>query len=224
LVSDDPAASVVKITDFGIAKMAEEEISDAVMKGEDSITASKTAMGALPYMAPEMIEDSKNVTTAADIWALGALAHRIFAGQPPYGYGLKAVTAIVQAATTPRPSIWDRNSQFEPLLTELWNIILDCLAKNPKQRPTADQLAERCAALGYCRVQRSIGTIQSYPARAGNYGFISPADGGEVVFFHGDPFFGNSKPQVGMRVAFAEFPGNPRDRAYPVVPMNTPEG
>jgi len=114
LVSNDPAATIVKVTDFGIAKMAEEEISDAIVGGEDSITASKTAMGALPYMAPEMIENSKNATTAVDIWALGALAYRMFSGEPPYGYGLKAVTAIVNAKTPPRPVIWDRNARFEP--------------------------------------------------------------------------------------------------------------
>lgn len=45
----------VKITDFGIAKMAEEEIADAVEGGDESLTASDTAIGALPYMAPEMI-------------------------------------------------------------------------------------------------------------------------------------------------------------------------
>ena len=45
----------VKITDFGIAKMAEEEIGEAVEGGQESLSASRTALGAIPYMAPEII-------------------------------------------------------------------------------------------------------------------------------------------------------------------------
>src|SRR5262249_51624294 len=54
MVSRDPGLRSVKITDFGIAKMAEEEIADA-FKDKESTTGSQTVMGALPYMAPEMI-------------------------------------------------------------------------------------------------------------------------------------------------------------------------
>src|SRR5260221_8407235 len=47
---------LIKLTDFGIAKMAEAEI-DEVMEDttEESITGSQTVVGALPFMAPELI-------------------------------------------------------------------------------------------------------------------------------------------------------------------------
>ena len=61
----------IKITDFGIAKMAEEELEEAVLGGEESITSSQTAIGALPYMAPEMIQNVKEADRPADIWSLG---------------------------------------------------------------------------------------------------------------------------------------------------------
>jgi serine/threonine protein kinase len=215
LISSDLAASSVKVTDFGIAKMAEEEISDAVRGGDDSISASKTAVGALPYMAPEMIEDSKNVRTPADIWALGALAYRMFQGNPPYGTGLKAVSAILEAKQPQRPTIWASNMQFEPLLEELWEIIKSCLERDPEKRPTADRLAEMCAELGYCSAPRRRGSVYRYPVRGG-YGFIQ-ADDGEEVFFHKESFYGNEGPKVGMLVAFGSFPGKPRQRAYPIV-------
>jgi len=221
LVSEDPAAITVKVTDFGIAKMAEEEMNDAVSKGDDSLTGSQTAMGALPYMAPEMIESSKDVTLASDIWALGALAYRMVSGAPPYGVGLKAVVGILSAHTPPRPSIWATNEQFEPLLTELWKIIVDCLSKDPGQRPTADHLAERCAALGYYNQPRIIGTITDYPIQNRRYGYIYTASGNKTVFFHRDSFFGSVAPKSGMKVAFAVNPGSPNERAYPVIPMNS---
>lgn len=219
LVSKDLAATTVKVTDFGIAKMAEEEISDAVVGGEDSITASQTVMGALPFMAPEMIESSKHATTAVDVWALGALAYRMLSGEPPFGSGLKAVAAIVNAKTPPRPLIWQKNLQFEPLLSELWEIIVACLSKDPKQRPTADQLAERCCALGYIFAQRRRGVIHTFPVSNRSYGFILAA-ASEQVFFHRQSFFGTSAPTPGMDVAFSAFRGVPKWRAYPVVPIN----
>ena len=65
----------VKITDFGIAKMAEEELVEAAEGGESSITGSKTMVGALPYMAPEAISTPKQAGQPADIWAAGAMLY-----------------------------------------------------------------------------------------------------------------------------------------------------
>jgi serine/threonine protein kinase len=61
------ALTDVKITDFGIAKLAAEEIDEAVEGGDSSITASQTAIGALPYMAPEIIGSISSADTSADI-------------------------------------------------------------------------------------------------------------------------------------------------------------
>ena len=44
--------SVIKVTDFGIAKMAEEELAEAATGGEESITGSQTMVGALPEHGP----------------------------------------------------------------------------------------------------------------------------------------------------------------------------
>jgi len=222
LVSKDPAAEIVKVTDFGIAKMAEEEINGAVSEGDDSsITGSQTAMGALPYMAPEMINDPKNATTAADIWSLAAVAYRMVAGTPPYGSGLRAVPDILAASPPKFPSIWEQNKQFEPLLTVgLWEIIVDCLVKDPTRRPNADQLVERFHKIGYFNLTRTYGTIAEYPRPETRYGFIHPRAGGDSVFFHRDSFFGESEPEPGTDVVFVAFPGTPRRRAHPVVPLN----
>ena len=62
MVSNDPNLSEVRITDFGIAKLAEEEIAQNI-HDEASITASQTLVGALPYMAPEVIEDHKKLAS-----------------------------------------------------------------------------------------------------------------------------------------------------------------
>ena len=58
MVSADENLSEIKITDFGVAKMAEAEIDEGLSDGEASITASQTVMGAIAYMAPELIGKS----------------------------------------------------------------------------------------------------------------------------------------------------------------------
>lgn len=219
MVGKDLAATIIKVTDFGIAKMAQEEITNAVDGGEDSITASQTAMGALPYMAPEMIEDSKKATPAVDVWALGALAFRLLSGEPPYGDGLKAVRGILAAETPSRPNIWQFNKQFEPLLTDLWTIIVSCLTKDPKERLTAVQLTEECNELRYIYGPRESGIVETYPIPNMRCGFIR-GDNHETVFFHRGSFFGESRPKVGMKVAYSKYPGTPCPRAFPVVSLD----
>ncbi len=83
MVEGVEAMTGIKITDFGIAKMAEEELAEAIAGGDESLTASQTAIGALPYMAPEMIDDIKSVTTSVDIWSLGAMIYELLVGKKP---------------------------------------------------------------------------------------------------------------------------------------------
>jgi eukaryotic-like serine/threonine-protein kinase len=75
----------VKITDFGIAKMAEQEIDEAAKGGDASLTASKTALGAIPYMAPEAIKATGQAGMASDIWSIGAMAYEQLCGARPFG-------------------------------------------------------------------------------------------------------------------------------------------
>jgi len=89
----------IKITDFGIAKMAEAELA-VVDGGEEALTQSATALGALPYMAPEMIDSFANASRPADVWSVGAVTFELLTGTKPFGTGYRAVPAI-QAAIAP---------------------------------------------------------------------------------------------------------------------------
>ena len=205
--------SEIKITDFGIAKMAEEEIINAVEGGESSTSASATVMGALPYMAPEMIQDSRNAGKPSDIWALGAMMYELLSGFKPFGFGLTAVPNILLATPPQKPQQIDKNLQFQSLGNELYEIILSCLNKSPENRPTAQELIQKCEKLCYPVVERKTGRVTSL--LRGNQGFIQ-SDEGETIFFHFDSVYGN-KPCVGSRVCFSAFAGTPRPRAHPVI-------
>ncbi len=64
---------VIKITDFGIAKM-----EDAV-----GFTATGTKLGTVSYMSPEQIE-GKNVNRLSDIYSLGITLYEMLAGRQPF--------------------------------------------------------------------------------------------------------------------------------------------
>jgi serine/threonine-protein kinase len=210
--------SAIKITDFGIAKMAEEVINEAVEKGEDSISASSTAVGALPYMAPEAITDPKSVDESADVWSVGALVYTLLTGNKPYGTGLKAVAKIVEARPPEFPAFLTSKAQFKLLVQDLRKLIELCLQKEPSKRPTADTLVEECGKLCYPIATRQFGIVRKLLYSGGTCGFI--ASEGDDVFFHQESVFGQaSTVSVGDHVMFSRFPGGGAARAHPVVRM-----
>jgi serine/threonine-protein kinase len=208
--------SELKITDFGIAKMAEEELAEAAEGGDHTLTTSQTAVGALPYMAPEAINTPKEVTQAADVWSLGAMIFHLLTGQQPFGSGLKAVQKILAAEQPKIPMFVLSSPQFAPLAGELLDMALACLQRDPTMRPSADDLVLRCGLLCYTVSPRMEGVIRRVDY--GSYGFIA-AESGDV-FFHMESVFGPlPKPTEGDQVIFSSYAGGGSPRAYPVLKL-----
>ena len=215
-----PEVHELKITDFGIAKMASEEIDDAVVGGDETMSASKTVVGALPYMAPEILKPGGNAGTASDIWAVGAMIYELLTGDPPYGRGLGAVGKIQEAEPPDRPIRFPGRTQFNPLVNDLADIVIHCLSPSPRDRPNAQELSARCADLCYTVSERRLGEcIFVHPS--GAFGEIRDEDGGKV-FFNNKSVYG-PKLAVGSKVCFSCFPGRPNPRAHPVLLLNQEE-
>jgi len=208
----------IKITDFGISKMVQGEIEEAVKGGEETITGNTTMAGALPYMSPEMIEDPHTVDKASDIWSLGAIIFELLSGEKPFGTGYKAVKRIMLDPPPGKPAHIANNAQFEELGDELYDIILLCLNKNPSERPTSDALVNICGGMCYQVARREIGRVTTI--KYNSWGFISCASGGDDAFFHLENVYG-VKPSVGDHVCFSKYPGEPYPRAFPVVVMKS---
>jgi eukaryotic-like serine/threonine-protein kinase len=202
----------IKITDFGIAKMAEEEIGEAVERGNDSISASRTALGAIPYMAPELIDGKPE--KASDIWSIGAMIYELLSGSTPFGAGLRAIPAIVAANPPGEPVLLNSRPQFRPLGQAVFKIILACLNKDPKSRPTADQLVTECEGLCYSTEPREFGVVSRWQNQY--FGFISTG-GPKDVFFHRDSFYTEKSPKAGDKLFFARYPGGGSDRGFPFI-------
>lgn len=214
--------SEIKVTDFGIAKLAEQEISGAVEDGTSSMGNSKTFIGAIPYMAPELIEKNSQVTQAVDIWAIGAIIYELISGNLPFGGNGNNIVEVIQNVFSNPLKIPDKPSslnqtQFETLGNQLYEIVISCLQKDPDSRPKADDLVKCCESLCYPIVPRYTGTFNNFVSNRNNQGFIK-SDDGSTVFFHFDSVYGSS-PKVGQKVYFSEFSGTPRNRAHPVIVM-----
>jgi eukaryotic-like serine/threonine-protein kinase len=209
--------SEFKVTDFGIAKMAEAELDEAVEGGEQSLTASQTAIGALPYMSPEMIASVKDASFPTDIWSIGAMTYELLSARKPFGSGLRAVSKIERCDYDPDIA-QIRKSQFKPLGGEISQIIQECLRLDPSSRPSAADLIDRCEKLCYNDEKKRLGKVTAFNHAA--WGFIS--SGRESVFFHRESIYGKGSVVVDEEVLFSSYKGGGADRAFPVLPIVRP--
>ncbi|HJX64911.1 MAG TPA: serine/threonine-protein kinase [Polyangia bacterium] len=128
--------SYVKLLDFGIAKLLDPT--------RTNLTQTGAVMGTPLFMAPEQCM-GRQVDARTDIYALGVILYRIFAGQFPFQGTV--ITELVFKHVTEAAAPPSCHRDMPP---DVERIILDCLAKDPAARPQSAQvLGERLAtALG----------------------------------------------------------------------------
>jgi serine/threonine-protein kinase len=136
------------ITDFGLVKRVghpppnpESTIEPATGAARaDSLTQSGIAVGTPNYMAPEQAAGPKNaLTTAADVYSLGAILYEMLTGRPPFRADTPLETLLLVLEHEPeRPRIL-----CPTMDRDLETICLKCLDKNPHKRYAgAEALAE----------------------------------------------------------------------------------
>jgi len=116
----------LKILDFGLARFAQ-RVSETALT--ESVTERRTAMGTLPYMAPEQLR-GKAVDRRCDIWATGAVLYEMATGKRafPEKESIPLMEAILhEAPKSPRELTKD-------IAPGLESVILKALDKNPEQR------------------------------------------------------------------------------------------
>ena len=123
------------LTDFGLAKMLE---SEAGQTPGVPLTVSGATLGTPSYMSPEQATGQR-LSTASDIYSLGAILYEMLAGQPPFqGATLLETLRLAAEQEAKRPSA------INPRIDrDLDTVCVKCLEKNPVARyATAEALAE----------------------------------------------------------------------------------
>jgi eukaryotic-like serine/threonine-protein kinase len=224
MVSSDFNFESIKITDFGVAKMAEEEIKSGVMGikegDENSLTGSQTLVGAIPYMAPERFSTPQISKKASDIWALGAMAYYFLTGKLPYGRGFEAMARIQSGQLPAKPEYFGLCSQLKVLEESLWELIQRCFTMDPESRPTADELVMSCGELCYSREKREVGKVKKYGEGTGAWSYL--ASSGGDVFFHNDSYY-PFQVKVDEKISFSDCRAVPARRASLVLVLRSPQ-
>ncbi|MEE4624658.1 serine/threonine-protein kinase [Pseudomonas alliivorans] len=228
MTSGDPGVTTLKLTDFGIAKLAESEIEAEMTlfdEDESTLTSSNTLLGAVPYMAPECWVNWKAAGQPMDIWAFGCIAYQLLSGAPPFGMGRAAIFNVGRLSFTGisivKPIWFNTHKVTETLENGLWSIIESCLTFDPVARPNASQIVEAFNMLCYASIDRNVGVVSDFKINyaaggTGNFGFINDITGNST-FFHSTVFFGSQSPTRGQRVSFSMYPGVPNARCSPVL-------
>jgi len=130
------------IVDFGVSRLVKGSAEDEEMTG---ITRADMAVGTIEYMAPEQILNSRDVTPASDLYAVGAILFRAVAGHHVFGdlYDVElAKTKLTKDPAALQTGRRDRVAQgFE-------EIVAKALKRKPKERyDTSDRLLAELVAL-----------------------------------------------------------------------------
>lgn len=117
------------IVDFGVSRILSQGVEeDEEMTG---ITRADMALGTIEYMAPEQILNSRDVTPASDIYALGAILFRAHAGKHVFGDVYDAELAKKKIWTDPTPLSTGRTDK---LARGLEAVVNRALTRSPKKR------------------------------------------------------------------------------------------
>ncbi|MFB6849778.1 serine/threonine-protein kinase [Streptomyces sp. NPDC056373] len=110
-----------KVIDFGISRPVDSELR----------TETGRLIGTPPFMAPEQFRRPREVGPAADIFALGSVMVHAATGQGPFDSDSPYIVAY--QVVHDEPDLTGVPDEVAPL-------VLRCLAKEPEERPTPDEL------------------------------------------------------------------------------------
>jgi serine/threonine protein kinase len=110
------------LTDFGLARLVE---------SESTVTHTLEVLGTPSYMAPEQAAgNNTELTSATDVYGLGAVLYQLLTGHPPFAGGTTYETIKLLLETEPgQPRLW--NPKVD---RDLSTICLKCLEKDPQRR------------------------------------------------------------------------------------------
>lgn len=120
----------VRVIDFGISRPADSDLR----------TETGKLIGTPPFMAPEQFQRPREVGSAADVFALGAVLVHAATGRGPFDSDSHYLVAYQVVHSEP---------DLTGLPERLVPLVAQCLAKDPAERPSADALIAALRAVAY---------------------------------------------------------------------------
>ncbi len=145
---------VVKVLDFGIAKLVGElaprpdnrELMDHLARtlgdGDSRLTPRGGLIGTPVYMAPERIS-GESADGRIDVYSLGVVLYEMLSGRLPFEDSGGPLQVLKRHLSQPPPPLEILCPELAPGLVA---VVHSALAKQPSERPTASQLARRFSA------------------------------------------------------------------------------
>ena len=129
LAKRDAGEVIVKLLDFGIAKVTMDQAQDAETA---ALTRTGSMLGSPLYMSPEQARgNNKDIDHRADIWSLGVVLYQALAGKTPW-HEITALGQLILAICqdTPQPV-----QQHAPWVSaEVAHIVHKCMKQDAGQR------------------------------------------------------------------------------------------
>lgn len=122
LYESEESTSIIKITDFGLARFVQEELAT-------------TACGTPGYIAPEIVE-GKGYGKEVDYWSIGIILYIMLCGFPPfYDDNNQKLFEAITSCKYEFPSPY-----FDKVSDAAKDLISKILVRDPKERLNADQI------------------------------------------------------------------------------------
>jgi serine/threonine-protein kinase len=155
----------VKVLDFGLAKMLEQESSASALSMSPTLSVHATyagvILGTAAYMSPEQAR-GKAVDRRTDVWAFGCVLFEMLTGRPAFDPG-ETVSDAVASVLTREPD-WNALPANTP--AHVRTLIRRCLQKDPRKR---------LPHIGIARIEIDEGAIETQsPTIAGSPSSTQP--------------------------------------------------
>lgn len=139
LAGQDHGAVVVKLLDFGIAKVKVDQTTSGV---EDAgLTRTGSMLGSPLYMSPEQAKGAKSTDLRTDIWSLGVVLYEILAGKTPYSHCESLGELILEICSSSPRLVQDFSPWVPPEVAAVVHRALT-MDVNRRYASVSDMLAE----------------------------------------------------------------------------------